>query len=386
MEELNDLNLSPENLLSENEIENLFSEEAPKEEEKKEGQEPEQKKEEKNDITEEPDFGKEINTPESVGNEEKEDNASGKAPSKAENESSSIYSSFAEALLEEGAFLDVDEETVKNVKTAEDFKGLIEMQIKNGLDERQKRIDEALENNVEPSEIKNYENTISYLRGIKEEDITEESEKGEELRKKLIYQDYVNNGFSKERALRELKKSIDSGSDVEDAKEALQNNLEHFESEYKNILETAKKEKAEMEEQRKKQVEELKDSILNTDKFFDEMQVDKNIRQKAFDNLMKPVYKDKETGNMLTAIQKYERENKSDFLKNLAFIFTLTDGFKNLDGLVKDKVQKEKKKGFAELERVINSTSRNSDGSLRFATGVNSDDGFMNGKKFDFDV
>lgn len=383
MEELNDFNLSPENLLSENEIENLFSEEAPKEE-KKEGEEPEQKKEEKNTVTEEPDFITE--DPESVGNEEKEDKTSGKTPSDTENESSSIYSSFAEALLEEGVLLDVDEETVKNAKTAEDFKNIIEMQIKNGLDERQKRIDEALENNVEPSDIRNYENTISYLRGIKEEDVTEESEKGEELRKKLIYQDYVNNGFSKERALRELKKSIDSGSDVEDAKEALQNNIEHFENEYKNVLESAKKEKEEFEEQRKKQVEELKESILNTDKFFDEMQIDKSIRQKAFDNLMKPVYKDKETGNMITAIQKYEKENKSDFLKNLAFIFTLTDGFKNLDGLVKDKVQKEKKKGFAELERVINSTSRNSDGSLKFATGVNSDNGFLNERKFDFDV
>ena len=43
----------------------------------------------------------------------------------------------------------------------------------------------------------------------------------------------------------------------------------------------------------------------------------------------------------MTAIQKYERENSTDFLKYVGFLFTMTDGFKNLDGLVKSKVRKE---------------------------------------------
>ena len=72
----------------------------------------------------------------------------------------------------------------------------------------------------------------------------------------------------------------------------------------------------------------------------------------------------------LTPIQKYELENKTEFMKYLGLIFTLTDGFKNLDTLVKGKVRKEVKKGFRELENTLNNTTRNSDGSLRFVSGV----------------
>ena len=51
------------------------------------------------------------------------------------------------------------------------------------------------------------------------------------------------------------------------------------------------------------------------------------------------------------------------FLRNLA-LFHITDGFKNLDNLVKDRVKKEVRKGQRELEHVINNTSRHNDGSL----------------------
>lgn len=57
------------------------------------------------------------------------------------------------------------------------------------------------------------------------------------------------------------------------------------------------------------------------------------------------IYKDPETGEYYTAIQKYEKDNRVDFLKYLGLIFTLTDGFKSLDGLVKGKVKKEVRNG-----------------------------------------
>lgn len=50
---------------------------------------------------------------------------------------------------------------------------------------------------------------------------------------------------------------------------------------------------------------------------------------------------------------------------------SLTDGFKNLDGLVKGRVKKEVKKGLRELEHTLNNSSRNSDGSLKFMSGSN---------------
>ena len=57
---------------------------------------------------------------------------------------------------------------------------------------------------VELTEVKKYENTLNFLDSIKKEDISDESDKGEKLRKDLIYQDFINRGYSAERAKREV--------------------------------------------------------------------------------------------------------------------------------------------------------------------------------------
>ena len=66
-------------------------------------------------------------------------------------------------------------------------------------------------------------------------------------------------------------------------------------------------------------------------------------------------------------------ENPSDFMKNVGLIFTLTDGFKSLDKLVKGKVKKEVNQGLKGLEHVLNTTARNNDGSLQFVSSVQDD-------------
>ena len=99
---------------------------------------------------------------------------------------------------------------------------------------------------------------------------------------------------------------------------------------------------------------------------------------------MKPVYTDPDTGERLTAIQKYEAQNKNEFLKNLGLVFVLTDGFKKLDGLVQGKVKKEMRRGLRELEHTISNTARNSNGSLSFMGGVS--DRNAKSTKWDLDI
>ena len=140
------------------------------------------------------------------------------------------------------------------------------------------------------------------------------------------------------------------------------------------IEEEAKDEEAKRVANQKKEADTLRKSILEDDKAFNDLVVDKVSRKKIYDNISKPIYKDPDTGEMLTAIQKYEQENHVDFMKYVGLIYTLTDGFKNLDGLVKGKVNKEVKKGLKNLENTINGSSRNSDGSLKFVTSKRTDD------------
>lgn len=206
-------------------------------------------------------------------------------------------------MKEEGIFPALDDEGLSKVKDPEDFRDLIDQQIKAGLDERQRRIDEALNAGVEPTEIRKYENTINFLDSIKEENISDEGDKGEKLRKDLIYQDFINRGYSKERAAREVQKSFNAGTDIDDAKEALKSNIDFFNDKYDELVNEAKSEAEQEEKERKKQAEKLKLSILNDKDVFGDLSIDKSTRQKIYDNIAKPVYKDPETGEYFTAIQ-----------------------------------------------------------------------------------
>lgn len=386
--------LSLDNILGSDEIENLFSEEeeTQKTPQNNDGDNSEENKNDKdNETTEVIDVDNLFtDLPESVGSGkenntgDREDTYSEKGKDASPNKH--FYSSVAKALKEEGIFQTLEDNEVEEISSAEDFAEAVNKQIHSMLDDRQKRIDEALNSGVSISDIQRCEKALEFFNSLQENDIIDESNKGEKLRKQLIYTDFINRGYSTERAQREVQKSFSSGTDIEDAKEALASNKEFFQSEYDNIIRGAKEEEQKEVEKRKKQAEDLRRSILEDNKIFGDLQVDKVTRRKIYDNISKPVYKDPETGELFTAIQKYEMENRPEFLKNIGVLFTLTDGFKNLDNLVKNKVRKEVKKGLRELEHTLNNTSRTSDGNLKFVSGVEDDPESFIGKGWEIDV
>ena len=376
-------------ILGEAEVNALFgeTEETTTTEEKQEtppeSKEIEKEQEETTEITSVEDL---FNTAESesVGsedkNKEKEDTQSNKAGSP------NTYSSIAKAFADEGIFPDLEDDEVEKINSAESLRAAIDKQIQAGLDEKQKRIDQALNYGVETSEIKKYEQTLTYLDSLNENAITAEDAQGENLRKQLIYQDFINRGYNKDRALKMVERSFNAGTDIDDAKEALKSNKDFFKEEYDSLIEEAKKAQEKEEINKKEQAEKLKKSILEDKKFFGEIEVDKTTRQKVFDNISKPVWKDPETGEYYTALQKYEMDNHSDFIKNVGLLFTLTDGFKSLDKLVKGKVKKEVGKGLRGLEHVLNTTSRDSNGNLKFVSGVQDDPESFIGKGIKLDL
>ena len=124
--------------------------------------------------------------------------------------------------------------------------------------------------------------------------------------------------------------------------------------------------------------------FANKNKVFDNAALDDKIKQKAYDAIYKPIWKDPQTGRYLNAIQKLEYDNSEEYAANLGLIYALTDGFKSFDGLLKGKIKKEVKKGFSELERKINNSSRDMNGNLRFTSGVSDTDSYFGkGMKLD---
>ena len=362
--------LSLDNIMTGEEAANLFSQEQESTEENK--VETPKDKEENKEATEVVDVNSLFTEePESVGsgdnNKEKEDTSS------KEGTSPNFYSSIAKTFAEDGVFQNLDEEALSKVSDAESFLDLVEQQVQSKLDEKQKRIDQALNAGIEPTQIQRFENNMKILNSITEDSISEEGEKGENLRKNIIYEDYIQKGFSKERAIKAVERSIAAGTDIEDAKEALQSCKDQVNKAYNDAIKKAEEEKANEEKELKEQAEALKKSILSDKKPFGDLEIDKSTRQRVFDAISKPVFTDPETGERLTALQKYEADNHNDFMKYVGLTYVLTDGFKSLDGLVKGKVKKEVGKSLKELEHTLNNTARNSNGTLKFTSGVSSD-------------
>lgn len=372
-------------------VENLFSDDGGEEETQVTPPAPKEEEDKENEkTTEEEEINPDdlFDNPESVGSgkdnqEEEEDTQSEK--DKGTSPKTNFYSSIASALKEEGIFPDLDDDTLNGIKTPEDFAEAVEKTVQARLDERQKRIDAALQADVEPDEVRRYEQILANLDAIKEEYITDETENGERLRKNLIYQDFRNRGYSEARAKREVEKSFNAGTDIEDAKEALESNREYFSTQYQDLIKEAQEEAKEKQRKIEKEAVQLKKSMLEDKEVFTGITLDKTTRQKAFENITKPVFKT-EDGEYLTAIQKYEMDNPVEFRKYLSVLFTMTDGFKNIDALVKGKVKKEVKQSLRELEHKLSSTARNSSGNPRYVGGVEEDTESYIGKGWDLDV
>jgi len=384
---MQDEELSLDNILDVEDSENLFSEEEtdaiPEEEEGTVLDE-----ETEDEVTEVDPEKLFADTPEIVGDKVEDNKGDVDTSSTKEVHDSpdnNFYSNLATALKEEGILSSLDDDAVKKIQNPEDFAAAMEAQMSAGLAEKQRRIDSALNAGVDNSEIKQYEDTLSFLDSINEDALLDESDKGENLRKNLIYRDYLNRGWTDERARREVTKSLDAGTDVEDARDALEDNKEFFGQRYNALIDKASADRAAEDTERDNQAKALKKSILEDTNVFGELVVDKVTRGKIYDSISKPVYKDPDTGEALTEIQKYQRDNQTEFLKNLGLVYTLTDGFKNINGIVKGQVKKGVKKGLKELEHVINSTSRNLDGSIKYVSSANNDkESFYKG--FDLDI
>lgn len=376
--------LSLNNILGEQEIENLFvnpEDNAPEEQPEEPTEEtPDGNKGKEKDTTTEvvdPETMFEEETPEGVGSDENNEGTGEDTTTDKDSDGTSpndnLYSSIANALAEEGIFPNLDDETVKKAIDAESLSSLFEQELNARLDEKQQRISKALENGVEPSDIRKYENTLQYINGITDEAIAKESTEGEQLRYQLIYQDFINRGMSPDKAKKYTDRSVNAGTDIEDAKEALQSNKEFFSGKYNELLEEAQQQADEEKAERSRNAEQLRSSLMKDKQLMGDIDISKDIRKKAFESLSKPVYKDPQTGQYLTAMQKYETEHRMDFLKYTSLIFAMTNGFKDFDSFTKGKVKKEMKKGFAELEKTLNNTRRNNDGSLKLVTNQKDD-------------
>lgn len=347
-------------ILTEEEANKLFEENA------QEPPQPEETEEQPKDETVEEEETEQVETPEEVDGEEEDKNQQEDTGSPEDDGSSpDLYPSIARAFKDDGIFPDLEDSEIEAAKTPEAFAELIEKVIDSRVDERTNRVNQALSDGVAPDQVRMYEQTIQYLSSINNEVLAAEGEDGEALRRQLIYNDLINRGYSEDKAKKEIEKSFNAGSDVEDATDALEALKKYYNDGYDKVRSDARKAAEEAKNLQKKQSEDFKKMVLEDEIKLGDTVLDKKTCQRVFDAVSKPVYKDKE-GRLLTAVQKYQSEHPLEFLKQLGMWFVLTEGGKNMTGFTKETVQKEKNKSVRELANKISAGSITKNGNFRY--------------------
>lgn len=292
-----------------------------------------------------------------------------------------ISSSIALTLADNGVLQTLDEERLKKVDTMESFIEAFEEELNNRLDEKQKRIDNALNANIPVDRIKQYESIIDELNKINESDIGKEGEDYENYRKNLIYRSYLIKGISEDEAAEMTEYSVEKGKDIDDAKKALNSIKKYYNDAYNKEIEDNRKAQEKRIAEQKKMLKELETSIIDDDEFYNSLEINKTVRKKILDTAIKPIRQ--EDGSQITAVQKFMKENPNKALKMFATMMVLTEDFTKFDNLFKGTVKKQVKESTRNLQRLLNQTSP-IDGSLQFKSGVS--EKIDTSKIIDFDI
>ena len=323
--------------------------------------------------------------PESVGDDEKKEEEEAKPQGEGSSpKDENPFSSFAQALKGDGLFQFLDDEAVSKIVDAETFGEAFQNEIDARLDEETRRYKEAIQNGMSPSVIAQYQNTIQRLENITDEQIDSDDEQGANLRRTLLFRDFINRGFSEERAKKQVERIVSSGTDKDDAKDALESIKEYFKDKYQEQLDLNKQE-AEAERQKvKREAEEFRKAVLEKDKLFEDIPIDKPTRKRAYEAMTR-IVKTNEEGEQLTAVQLYADEHPVEFRTALGIVWALTDGFTKMGNLLQKSVNKKVNKNLQEIESRLRNQGHQG-GSLSFTGGEDGNKGTGNSRRLRIDI
>lgn len=240
--------------------------------------------------------------------------------------SSNLYSSLAAVVHEQGLLPSLDIENNK-IETVDDFVNAFK---KEQEIQAQAKLEEYL-NNIDVSKISVSKKIIQDLNEITQESLSEDIS----LAKKIIYDDYINQGLDEKKATRLLNRLVDLGEDaiLEDAAESL-SSLKEFESRkiekekesYKERLESERRDQEELDRK-------LKETIYDKKDLVNGLKVNKALQDKVFKSITEIVGKSPD-GNFENKFMKDRRESPIEFETRMYYFYELTNGFKDYSKLI----------------------------------------------------
>lgn len=273
--------------------------------------------------------------------------------------SSNLYSSLAAFVHEQGLLpsLDID---LKDIKSADDFANVFnkELDIQAEL-----RLNDYLAN-LDLNKIGVAKKDIQDLNTINSDSLKNNID----LAKRIIYDDYLNQGLDEKKANRMLNRLIDLGEDaiLEDAEESLESlkefknrEIEKETQSYKEKLEADKINQVKLDEQMKKTIYESKDLISG-------LKANKALQDKVYKSINDIVGKSPD-GVFENKFMKERRENPLEFEIRMYHFYELTNGFKDLNKISTNA----KSSAVKDLEQIARKTKLKDNGTPLWAQDEN---------------
>lgn len=276
---------------------------------------------------------------------------------------SDMYSSLAKLLTEDGLLsssLDIKDKD----GFIEAFKSTIKEAEYSDLSDIQKRYLENIRDGIKEDIFLQYEANNASLDSISMLDI--ENEENQQLREDLIKQSFLIQNFSEEKASKWTKKVVESGEDIDEAKEALEA-IKKFNTErYEAKVEEAKQAKIKQKQHEDSQLNAFKDKVESASELIKGNKINKVFKTKIVDAYTK-VAGYTEDGVPYNKIAEAQMKDPIDFQFKLAYLFELTNGFNDFDSLTTKKAAKSTAE--KELANILKNTNYNEIGGISTSSG-----------------
>lgn len=263
------------------------------------------------------------------------------------------YSSFAKTLASSLPYLDLKDKEIKTAQDLVDFyEESIEGEVKNrefsDLTDNQKYYLEAIRTGVPEETVRGNISFEESLNDITEEDIQADPE----LRKDIIKQAYILRGFSDNEAEKQVQRSISVGEDIDDAlsyKEALS---KYVADKKQHDLQTAQAAVKARQDKINSDLATLKERIDKPEEVLPGVNMSTKFKTDLYDMITKPAGEIE--GRSVNWLTKWLSEDPINNQLKLAYMFKVTEGFKNPEASASKKT---KSKAIKDLDSILNTTN-----------------------------
>ena len=224
------------------------------------------------------------------------------------NETEQLYSNLAAEFKAKGVLPELD---VTKIRSLADIEEAIKGRIDSGLTDRQKRIEEAQNSGAPADEVSVKLNTIEKLKSVTPEFIKDDN--NIEFRRTAIIQDALSKGYSEERAVVMAQRSIDGGTDAEDAEFAVASLIKAEEASVEKIINEAKANE-------QKSLDDVKNYIDNTKEVIPGFELTDSQKDELYNQITTDL------GNKDNAFIQAQKKDPIGSRIKLEAIFYLTKG------------------------------------------------------------